>query len=73
MRAQSLVRGWQLGDAPLFVYIAWQSVHEPMEAPDRYVKPFGHIGDPTRRVYAGMLAALDEGLGNLTHAFDRKF
>jgi hypothetical protein len=38
-----------------------------MEAPDRYVKPFGHNGDPTRRVYAGMLAALDEGLGNLTH------
>ena len=37
-----------------------------MEAPDRYVKPFGQIGDPTRRVYAGMLAALDEGLGNLT-------
>ena len=41
-------------------------VHEPLEVPERYVAPFAAIGDDSRRLYAGMLAALDEGIGNIT-------
>ena len=44
--------------------MAWQAVHEPLEVPPQYLAPFAAIGDPSRRVYAGMLAALDEGLAN---------
>ena len=43
-----------------------QAVHEPIDAPDEYVAPYAAIGDPTRRVYAGMVAALDEGVGNIS-------
>eukprot|EP00039_Didymoeca_costata_P002585 m.61271 g.61271 ORF g.61271 m.61271 type:complete len:595 (+) comp11392_c0_seq1:355-2139(+) len=53
-------------DPPIFAYVAWQSVHEPMQAPMRYLKPYSATLDPSRRIYAGMLAALDEGLGNIT-------
>lgn len=51
---------------PLFLYLAYQSVHFPMQAPERFVKPFMHIKDKTRRTYAGMLAGLDEAVMNVT-------
>lgn len=51
---------------PLFLYLSYQSVHFPMEVPDSYVRPFMHIKDKTRRTYAGMLAALDESVMNVT-------
>ena len=63
---QGLLRAWTVGSVPLFVYAAYQAVHEPMAAPEEYVAKFAHIGDPSRRLYAAMLLALDEGIGNIT-------
>ena len=37
-----------------------------MQAPDSYIAPYTSIKDDSRRIYAGMLAALDEGIGNVT-------
>eukprot|EP00218_Dolichomastix_sp_CCMP3274_P016728 CAMPEP_0170152276 /NCGR_PEP_ID=MMETSP0033_2-20121228/52131_1 /TAXON_ID=195969 /ORGANISM="Dolichomastix tenuilepis, Strain CCMP3274" /LENGTH=521 /DNA_ID=CAMNT_0010389415 /DNA_START=42 /DNA_END=1603 /DNA_ORIENTATION=- len=62
--------GSESGD-PFFLYLAWQAVHEPMEAPDEYVRRFPHIQDPSRKLYAAMLAALDDAIGNVTAALDR--
>ena len=51
------------------LYLAYQGVHAPREAPDSYVAPYAKsIADPARRTFAGMIAALDEGLGNVTAA-----
>jgi hypothetical protein len=36
------------------------------QVPARYTEPFAAIADPSRRTYAGMLAALDEGLANIS-------
>jgi len=53
----------------LFLYLAWQSVHAPVQAPDQYVEPYKHIfQDEIRQVHAGMLAVLDEGIANVTRA-----
>ena len=53
----------------LFLYLAWQSVHAPVQAPDYYVEPYKHIfKDEIRQVHAGMLAILDEGIANVTRA-----
>lgn len=45
---------------------AWQAVHEPMDAPASYLVPYESIEDPSRKIYAGMLSVLDEGIGNIT-------
>ncbi len=52
-------------DKPFLLYLAYNAVHTPMQAPPRYQNSFGHITNPKRRVYAGMLTAMDEGIGKL--------
>src|SRR5215207_8124141 len=46
-----------------FLYWAFNAVHGPMEAADKYLKRFPEIKDEKRRTYAAMLAALDDAIG----------
>mmetsp|Transcript_52028 Transcript_52028/g.116778 ORF Transcript_52028/g.116778 Transcript_52028/m.116778 type:complete len:531 (+) Transcript_52028:1-1593(+) len=58
---------------PLFLYQAWQGVHSPREAPLSYVQPYEKtIQDLERRTFAGMVSAVDEGIGNVTAALAAK-
>jgi arylsulfatase A-like enzyme len=50
-------------DKPFFLYWAFNAVHGPMDAADRYTERFASITDPKRRTYATMLAALDDAVG----------
>ena len=53
---------------PLFVYMAFQSVHFPIQVPAKYVAPYIHL-DSNRQQFAGMLAALDEAVGVIVGGF----
>jgi arylsulfatase A-like enzyme len=48
-----------------FLYLAYNAVHTPMQAPQRYKDSFKNITEQKRRIYAGMLTAMDEGIGKL--------
>ncbi len=48
---------------PFFLYLAFNAVHTPMHATDKYLARFTHIADPQRRTYAAMLSAMDDGIG----------
>ena len=50
-------------DKPFFLYLAYNAVHTPMEATEKYLDRFANIRDRKRRTYAAMLAAMDDGVG----------
>jgi arylsulfatase A-like enzyme len=50
-------------ERPFFLYLAFNAVHTPLQATDKYLSRFQNIADPTRRTYAAMLSAMDDGIG----------
>ncbi|KAJ7334384.1 hypothetical protein OS493_014695 [Desmophyllum pertusum] len=54
---------------PLFLYMAFQNVHDPVQAPQKYIDKYSFIKNTLRRGYAGMVDILDEAVGNITKAF----
>ena len=59
-------------EKPLFLYMAFQNVHAPIQAPEEYVKKYDFIDQRMRRVHAGMVDILDEAVGNITKMFKEK-
>lgn len=57
-------------DKPLFLYLPFNAVHAPHQVPDRYLEPYAHLTG-VRRTYAGMLAAMDEAVGQVAEALDK--
>lgn len=50
---------------PFFLNLAYNSVHSPMQAADTYLQRFAHLPDVHRRIFAAMLAQLDDGVGRV--------
>jgi arylsulfatase B len=50
-------------DKPFFLYLAYNAVHSPLQGADAYMKRFAHIEDVQRRIFAAMLANLDDSVG----------
>jgi arylsulfatase A-like enzyme len=55
---------------PLFLYVPFNGVHSPMQVPDSYLKPYASLSG-SRQKLAGMLAAVDEAIGQITEALDK--
>ncbi|XP_048238380.1 arylsulfatase B-like [Haliotis rufescens] len=59
---------------PLLLYLPYQAVHSanldafPLQAPEKYTKRFPNIQNINRKLYAGMLSALDDGVGEVVKA-----
>jgi len=51
-------------DRPWFLYLAFNAVHGPLEATDKYTARFPNLTG-TRRTYAGMLSAMDDAVGRV--------
>lgn len=48
---------------PFFLYLSYNAVHSPLQGADKYMHRFKHIEDVHRRVFAAMLANLDDSVG----------
>jgi arylsulfatase B len=48
---------------PFFLYLPYNAVHSPMQAPLDYSRRFARIGDLHRRVFAGLVSAMDDSIG----------
>lgn len=58
-------------EQPLFLYVPFNAVHAPLQAPEAYVKRETRL--PTRRQqrYAAMVACMDDAIGAILAALDR--
>ena len=52
---------------PLFLYVPFNGVHSPFQVPESYLKPYAHLKG-NRQKLAGMLAAVDEAIGQIEAA-----
>jgi arylsulfatase A-like enzyme len=56
---------------PFFLYLAFNAVHAPLEALEKYRQRFESIKDPKRQTFAAMLSALDENVGRVLETLRR--
>ena len=52
-------------DKPFFLYLAYNAVHSPLQGADAYIKKFSGIKDIHRRIFAAMLANMDDSVGTV--------
>ncbi len=57
---------------PFYLYLTFNAPHTPYQAPKEYVDRYPNIADPTRRTYAGMVTCLDDEIGRVVAALDKK-
>ncbi len=62
----------QDGKKPFYLYLTFNAPHTPYQAPKQYIDKYSGIADPTRRIYAGMVDCLDENIGKVVAALDKK-
>ncbi|KAA5547246.1 arylsulfatase [Roseiconus nitratireducens] len=62
----------QAADRPFYLYLAFNAPHTPYQAPQEYIERFADITVPTRRIYAGMIACLDDEIGKVVSALEKK-
>eukprot|EP00037_Helgoeca_nana_P029575 m.354720 g.354720 ORF g.354720 m.354720 type:complete len:600 (+) comp28002_c0_seq38:18-1817(+) len=68
-RAVRVINDAATEEAPFFLYLAYQSVHSPDEAPQYLIDQFNAtVPNDHRRTFAGMVAALDLGVGKVVDA-----
>ena len=59
-------------DRPFFLYLAHHAPHTPFQTTLKYYDRFPHIEDKAQRVYAGMVSALDDSVGEVLDHLDRR-
>ena len=69
--AVSLIEG-QDTTKPFFLYFASLAPHAPYQVPKQYSDPYSGIPDEKRRIYAGMITALDDQVGRVIAALEKK-
>ncbi len=57
---------------PLFLYLAFTAPHAPYQAPKAYLDLYTHIADPARRAYAAMITAMDDEIGRVLRALEKR-
>lgn len=58
-------------DKPLFLYVPFNAVHSPHQVPEEYLARFPQLSG-VRRTYAGMVAAMDDAVGEIVKALDEQ-
>ena len=57
---------------PLFLYVAFDATHAPLQAPPAYVQRYAGIASPDRRAKAAMTTCMDDAIGAIVAELARR-
>ena len=57
---------------PFFLFLSHKTPHTPLQATARYLDRYRHVEDVATRVYAAMVASLDDSVGALVSALEHE-
>lgn len=69
-RSVEFIRRGGPGRQPYFLYASFTAPHAPFMVTRKYYDRFAHIEDRRNRIYAGMIAALDDAVGEILQAVE---
>lgn len=59
-------------ERPMFLYVAFNAPHVPLQAPEETIAEYSWIEDPVRRTYAAMVTELDRSIAAITTALEEE-
>ena len=59
-------------ERPLFLYIAFNAPHTPIQAPKKNIEAFSYIENKDDRLYAANISSLDNEIGRILKAIEKK-
>ncbi|XP_061181266.1 arylsulfatase I-like [Saccostrea echinata] len=70
-RAVDIIKEHKKNKNPLFLYLAFQSVHTPLQVPKKYEKRYQLLKNKDRKIFSGMVTAMDDAVGAVMAAFKK--
>ena len=67
-QAANIISNHKKSKAPMFLYLAFQSVHTPLQVPAEYEALYREVRSRKRRKYLGMVTAMDRAVGQVVTA-----
>lgn len=55
---------------PMFLYVAFNAPHTPLQAPAQYLDRYAGIANRSRQLFAAMVTAMDDGVGRILSALE---
>jgi arylsulfatase A-like enzyme len=62
----------QRGDKPFFLYVPFTAIHVPMQEAEKWQRMNAHLADPAQRLRAACASHMDDAIGQVLAALDRK-
>lgn len=69
-RAVDYIKREASSDTPYFLYLAPNAAHDPLMVTQKYYDRFPQIANDQNRIYAAMVSALDDMVGNVLNAVE---
>jgi arylsulfatase A-like enzyme len=60
------------GAQPLFLYVAFNAPHTPLQATEPWLAKFAQIKDTKRRTHRAMVAQMDDAIGRIVAALEKQ-
>jgi hypothetical protein len=60
------------GQRPFFLYVPFTAIHVPMNEPEKWREQNNHLSDPGQRLRAACATHMDDAIGQVLAALDRK-